>query len=151
MLAGGQPPKRRLRVKTRVAEESAAAPARSSEAIGDVECASSIKALRPHAPWLRDELRGDVGHATLRKRLLAVRQARVGEGLIKKWIKAERASRCQTRLMAAAEVPPSGRARELGDVDALGPFASELREHTRGSGNHAAVEKTFAAKYLEMR
>ena len=62
------------------------------------------------------------------------------------------ASLRQAGLMAAAEAPPPDRARELRDLDALGAFASELREllcgsEASGSMGSKALEKAFAPKH----
>ena len=91
---------------------------------------------------------------SLLERLLPVRQARVGQALFRRRIRTERAARCQTSLMAAAEVPPPGRARELRDLDALDVCAAEVREllcgsEASGSMGCSVLEKAFAPKRPE--
>ena len=77
--------------------------------------------LLPHIPWLRVQLAEGVRHHTLRKRLLVAHSVRVGESLMRRWIKAELASQDVLPVVGlAGKAEPVRQLHDLDDMDVYG-------------------------------
>ena len=95
---------------------------------GGVRYVDSMEDLRPHIPWLRTQLGQGAGWRVLRKRLLAVKSVRVGEGLMRRWRKSELSSQeCLPGVGPERRPEPVRQLHDLDDLDVYGQELWDLR------------------------
>ena len=102
--------------------------------------------LRPHVPWLQEHMASSVGRRALLFRLLSACGVRVTDGLLKRWLRAERASQEVLPPCVPGGAAPS-RQRKLHDLDDLDVYGEELRallSKWRGSYVYNAARRRAA-------